>query len=94
MTFTKLTAAAAVAALAVTSGGVAMADGPAIKPISKSTQAVPVPPTPPWVTAIFGENATLALGAVGTPGAVVGTVLIAGTVFLVIVNDSDSSTTT
>jgi len=93
MTFIKLTAAAAVAALAVTSGGVAMADGPAIKPISKSTQAVPVPPTPPWVTAIFGPNATLALGGIGTPG-VVATVLIGGTAFLVIINNSDSSTTT
>ena len=92
MSFIKLTAAA-VAALAVTSSSAVLAGTDAIKPLAKSTQALVVPPVPPWITAIYGPNASLVVGAVGVPGVVVGSVVIAGIVYVVVV-DSDSSTTT
>ena len=91
MSITKLTAAATLVALATTAGSVALAGDTTIKPITKSTQAIP--PVPPAITAVFGPNAALVVGTVGVPGVVVGTVVIGGAVFSVIIPSTTTTTT-
>lgn len=90
----SITRIIAMGAVAISVGSAALADGTVIAPISKSTQAAPVPPVPPAVTAIFGPNAALVVGTVGVPGIVVGTVVIAGVVYSVVIQPSSSTTTT
>lgn len=92
MSIAKLTGAAILASLAATAGTTALADGSVANPAFKSTQAVPIPPVPPWVTTIFGPNAALIAGGTLGPGAIVlGTAVVAGVVYTVI--EASSSTT-
>lgn len=93
MVYLKLSTVAIIAAISMSPGTSVFAQDALIKPIAKSTQAVPIPPVPPAITAVFGPNAALALGTVGIPGVVVGTVVITGVVYSVIVPSSSTGTT-
>ncbi|RMD46504.1 MAG: hypothetical protein D6832_07685 [Alphaproteobacteria bacterium] len=54
-----------------------------------------LPPVPPEMAAIFGEDATLAaVGAAGIEGTVVATLVIGGIVYVIVVPESSTTTTT
>ena len=96
MSVSKTFVVAFAATLAVTSGTTVLASDAVIQSIAKSTQTAPVvvPPVPPGIAAIFGPNAALVVGAVGVPGIIIGTVVIAGVIYSIVVPSTPSTTTT
>jgi hypothetical protein len=88
----SLCMAVAAAALVAVGSGVSASEG-LILPISKSTQAVPVPPVPPVFTAVLGPNAAAVVGAIGVPAAVTAVVVVT-TVVVVVATPTSSTTTT
>lgn len=91
MKISNIVAASALAALVLATGSAVTAGDTTIKAISKSTQAVP--PIPPGLTAIFGENIALFVGQIGVPGTVLGTVVIGGILYTIFSTSSSTTTT-